>query len=286
MCDNVCKMYWTFHESKPNVYTKATSMELIPHAILHEMSKQGLFAISGLVAGAHDRATVLIPVEATAHNRIIGVTAEAITCSSVNDSTDDYDEFPDPNVESIEICSGIKFIADFAFAGNESIKEVVLPPTLLYLGAYSLECNMLQSIDVPSSVRYIGEGAFYSCKILQRCVIPHGVQKILSKTFAQCYSLSAVYLPATLTGIASEAFAESGLRYISIPEGVQYIESRAFAECESLFSVSLPRSTNSIADDAFDPPEINPLLTFYVYPGSYGLMWAREHGYKVASAEI
>ena len=90
----------------------------------------------------------------------------------------------------------------------------------------------------------------------------------------------------TIPPLVVKAFNESGLRMMVIPENVIHIAEKAFANCESLFYVTLPRTLTDIADDAFDPPEVNPLLTFYVYPGSYGLMWAKERGYPVKSAEV
>ena len=204
----------------------------------------------------------------------------------VDDAHDEIYHIPNETIKRICISEGILYLCTSAFYGLCVLQHVILPRTLRYIGAGSFCDTGLKQISIPDSVRYIGSRCFEGCKHLEECRLPNHIDKIRASTFENCYSLRQIALPTNLQAIETDAFRSSGITMVSFPEGLRTIQSGAFVECESLFSVMLPRSLTSIAANAFDSPEVNPLLTFYVYSGSYGLMWAREHGYKVLSAEI
>lgn len=102
--------------------------------------------------------------------------------------------------------------------------------------------------------------------------------------------------PKNLKKIEFGVFSNCALTSIVLHEGLETIGTYAFCDTP-LKSAVIPRSVISISDDAFQKhiynkrtDEIeyieNENLTMYCYPGSYGLVFAREHGYQVRNADI
>ena len=95
-------------------------------------------------------------------------------------------------------------------------------------------------LDLPASLKYIGEGAFSGSKTLTNVVLGGGVQAIGNKAFYNCTGLTAVILGAldessatlgesALTSIGDEAFYGcTALTDVEIPESVSHIGMHAF----------------------------------------------------------
>ena len=68
-----------------------------------------------------------------------------------------------------------------------------------------LGCHSLTSVNIPSSVKYIGQGAFQDCSSLTSINIPSSVTRIGEKAFYDCKGLKSIYVfaedvPTTDTG--------------------------------------------------------------------------------------
>lgn len=287
--------------------------ENVPAYILEEMhSRTGKIIFSDNKVHFFCGRKVVFDYKLLKYNNVIGIGANVLDNAMPDRESychckNDYQQ-TGHFINSVTIPEGIKLLAHHAFYNECKLNEINLPSTLLFMGEGCFAHTALTSIDIPLSLGYIGDNcfegttltevripdnveylghcAFQSCEQLRFCKLPNKLQVVNGNCFQECYQLEGITIPNTVEAISECAFESSGLRSISFAEGLLNIDSNAFANCESLFSVTLPRSVSHIADDAFDPPEKNPLLTFYVYPGSYGLMWAREHGYPVRSAVV
>ncbi|MEE0268152.1 MAG: leucine-rich repeat domain-containing protein [Bacteroidales bacterium] len=91
----------------------------------------------------------------------------------------------------------------------------------------------LKTINLPSTITYIGAEAFKGCSKLVSITIPEGVEKVESGTFSNCTKLSSVTLPSTL----------------------KIIGSKAFSSCWNLKTLNIPSNT-SVSDDAFKGTQI------------------------------
>lgn len=207
--------------------------------------------------------------------RIVGAGSEVF--KSVFDEND--------TCERITFSEGIKYLGSYVLNNFSHLRYLQLPDTLLYIGEGALK-NNLQEVVLPQSLLRLGSSCFDSNWRINKCNIPSKINKIEMSTFSYCDALFSVKIPSSVLEIGAFAFTDTAIPSLVLPEGIETIGQNAFSLCKNLRSVILPRSLTNIADNAFDSPEKNPLLTFYVYPGSYGLMWAREHGYPVKSAEI
>lgn len=115
------------------------------------------------------------------------------------------------------------------------IKSVQLPSSLRFLGCYALgECNITEVV-IPKGVEYIGYRAFSYCHSLKGITIPANVSVIGECAFNSCSSLEEVVLPDSLIMIGSSAFAGcSSLKEIAIPANVSAIGEWAFNSCSNL----------------------------------------------------
>ena len=81
----------------------------------------------------------------------------------------------------IKVPDGVKEIDGYAFSGNKTIEQIILPDSVQKLPhSCFAECSNLAVINMPNSIKEIGDWAFHGCSSLQ------------SYTFAFCYGLSVV----------------------------------------------------------------------------------------------
>ena len=123
----------------------------------------------------------------------------------------------------------IKTIGSYAFAGNNNIKNIIIPSTVSVIQNSAFEgCEKLEDVYMPRSIERIGERVFYGCK-----------------------ALSTIELTDRMTLIDSYCFAHSGLTEISIPKNVSVINEGAFDGCKSLVNVHFGAGLKKISTYAF-----------------------------------
>lgn len=116
-------------------------------------------------------------------------------------------------------------IAIDAFLQSE-VKTVVIPNTIVKLGAYSFAGSEIAKIDFPSSLRLISWNAFENTK-----------------------QLKYVDIPATVKSVESQAFYESGVKRVNClsPD----VWSDTFRKCENLISITLSDELTEISNGMF-----------------------------------
>jgi outer membrane protein assembly factor BamE (lipoprotein component of BamABCDE complex) len=96
-------------------------------------------------------------------------------------------------------------------------------------------CSSLVSIEIPSSVISIGDGAFYGCSSLTSIEIPSSITSIGDYAFYGCSSLTSIEIPSSVTSMGDGAFAGcSNLASIVIPSSVTSIGWQTFSGCSGL----------------------------------------------------
>ena len=118
-------------------------------------------------------------------------------------------------------------------------------------------CNSLTTINIPDSIKTIGENAFL-CKNLfrftgkyassdSRCIIINN--EIVA--FAE-FGITEYTIPNNVTTIGKVAFSGcSNLTTVNIPDSVKTIEHQAFAGCLNLTTINIPNSVKTIKACAF-----------------------------------
>lgn len=107
------------------------------------------------------------------------------------------------------------------------------------------------SVNLPASLKVIGDNAFNRNYSLASVNIPDGITETMPKCF-YATGIRSVKLPKSLKVIRNASFAIcKKLESIDIPEGVETLELDAFAECISLKSVKLPSTLKTINRGVF-----------------------------------
>lgn len=143
------------------------------------------------------------------------------------------------------INEGTRVICDRAFELCESLRQVILPKSVINIGYEAFrKCESLQLVNIPKSVINIGDSAFSKCKSLQRIAVPDSVTRIGRAAFFRCNSLEQIRLPNSVTRIENETFfACLSLEQITIPNSVISIAHSAFKNCKSLQQIIIPENS-------------------------------------------
>ena len=132
------------------------------------------------------------------------------------------------------------------------IGEYIVPSSVKTIGDYAFyECRSLTSVTIPDSVTSIGTYAFSSCSSLTSVTIPDSVTSIGEWAFSFCSSLTSITIPGSVTSIGGYAFYDcSSLTSVTIPDSVTSIGYCAFYG-SGLTSVTIPKSVDTIGSSAF-----------------------------------
>lgn len=105
----------------------------------------------------------------------------------------------------------VREIADDGFASAKSyfraLDRIIIPSSIRVIGisAFYNNPNITYAIEIPDSVRQIGDFAFDRCFIPSELEIPDGVKVIEAGTF-MATTITSVVLPKALTDISDSAF--------------------------------------------------------------------------------
>lgn len=152
-------------------------------------------------------------------------------------------------LETMTLPTDYKRIGDYAFADCPIYPE--LPDGLVEIGAGAMIGYSRPSVNLPSSLRVIGDSAFMRSN-LTSVVIPEGVDSVGIRAFQGCDELHRVDVPSSLKKISSGMFGNCWrLTVANLAEGVEEIGPDAFVGTQLNDSLSLPRSLRKIGSTAF-----------------------------------
>lgn len=111
----------------------------------------------------------------------------------------------DTNLKDVTLPSNLLVISDKAFRGCTSLSSISLPESLREIYDFAFEGAGLSSISFPSSLDYIGNGAFSFNRNLETVVIPENVQRVTNGAFSYSYGLRSITFEGTNTAIGGSA---------------------------------------------------------------------------------
>ncbi len=182
--------------------------------------------------------------------------------------------------------SSVRTIGYRAFC-NSSLARIELPEGLEEIGDEAFrECESLECLTIPASVRRIGKGAFYGAvdtderlmleeegleKIiplngLKRIEVARGSEHFMSKggvlfsrdgeelvAYPPARTEKHNHVPGGVERIAPGAFATTWeLRQVTLPESLESIGREVFRECTRLRKVNIPKRVSSIGGGVFE----------------------------------
>lgn len=143
---------------------------------------------------------------------------------------------------------GYSYITSQIYSGDVVIPSAVTingreyPVTSIDSHAF-FSCKDLNSVVIPNTVTFIGEGAFDSSGVAS-VSLPNGLLMINNNMFGYCSRLTSVEIPESVQVIGEAAFIWcTGLTSITIPAAVVNVKNYAFESCTNLKTVTcLPTS--------------------------------------------
>lgn len=130
--------------------------------------------------------------------------------------------------------------------------KIVLKEGITGIDVEAFKETPIQEIIFPSTLKYVGKGAFSYCNKLHRVVLSSNLEKIDEDAFYQCHALQEVNIPKSVKEIKPNAFAFcNNLQKVSLDEGLETIGESMFYGCDQLTEIKLPTSLKDIEDNAF-----------------------------------
>lgn len=136
------------------------------------------------------------------------------------------------SIKNVKISEGVTNISDYAFHGCYELSNIEIPNTVRIIGEEAFGGTAWYN-NQPKGDIYIGK-VYYKYKGEMpegtKIIIKGGTTGISGKAFYDCYGLTKVTIPNTVTIIGNEAFYScDNLNTITIPEGIVSIGKSAFA---------------------------------------------------------
>lgn len=157
-----------------------------------------------------------------------------------------------PDLEEVHM-PYVEKIGRQAFASCAKLRTVELGTKLTALedGVFSRD-KALTYIDLPSSLRSMGEYMFDGCAALEEVECNHlQLDEIPPFTFRDCINLKSVSWPEGVKSIGAYAFANCDLGRLHFPSTLSTIEEYAFSNCDGIERIYLTGDSLEIKDGAF-----------------------------------
>lgn len=155
-------------------------------------------------------------------------------------------------INNVVINEGVTTVVHGAFDYHIYVESVSFPDTMIRIGDFAFNHNVLSSVVIPDSVTYVGKGAFRQCPKLKSAVVGKGVTSIEWGVFAENWELENVTIPDSVTSIGGDAFFSCGsLKEFEFPSRLTYIGEYAFSGCNCFTDIVIPDGVTSIGDCAF-----------------------------------
>ena len=185
-----------------------------------------------------------------------------------------------PANTTVEVVDGTVGIASFAFYNQTNLVGITIPDGVKSIGYFAFANTSITSISIPSSIEYLGEGAFNDCENLSDVSIPNvnNLRTVEARVFEGtawmngksdglvywgnwllCYkgtmaSNEAITVQAGTVGVADEAFDNGyngNLASIEFPNSLKYIGDYSLEGCRGLTSIIIPEGVTNIGAYAF-----------------------------------
>ena len=151
--------------------------------------------------------------------------------------------------EFVEVPVFVEEIADYAFSGNNFVKNVVVPPSVKKIGKCAFYgCRELLSVEGMAGVRDCGADVFENTKFLFDETNNYSLNGIV---FGGEVGGDELRLKEGVKVVADKAFYRGKFKTLVIPDGTEVLGAYSFAACTKLTKAVIPKSVKSIKKNAF-----------------------------------
>ena len=112
-----------------------------------------------------------------------------------------------------------------------TIPSKIANTTVESIGNNAFRESKITSVKFPSTLKTIGDAAFYRCYYLKDVTFPSGLVTIGQSAFEQCYLFTKVVLPDTVATLGSYAFKNCpGVTSITLSKALTSLPHEGFSE--------------------------------------------------------
>ena len=116
----------------------------------------------------------------------------------------------------------------FPFYGNQTIRKVIIPDTVIVISECFEECTNLEEVVLSKNLKIIAPGSFKGCISLQSVMLPDGLERIEGTAFARCEKLTSIVIPDSVQRLEGAFVNCTNLNDVTIPEQVSDIDGHSF----------------------------------------------------------
>ena len=198
------------------------------------------------------------------------------------------DVFSESKVKNVTIgCSmcesmfyGCNYLEKVTFTADNDINEIPKAAFELTVG--------LKKIEIPSSVKKIGDSAF-DLSTVSEIKFNEGLETIGNLAFNTWGSFEKITLPSTVKSIGEECFNSYKPYLIELNDGLERVGKQAFICKFANQSVKIPASVTEIEEKAFgysDSGKKAENFTIYGYRGTAAETYANENGFTFVPLDL
>jgi BspA type Leucine rich repeat region (6 copies) len=176
-----------------------------------------------------------------------------------------------------DIAYGVTTIGDNAFGliqtgpplqtySQYSLEYIIIPNTVISIGKMAFSFSGLKSIEIPDSVRLIGNACFTDCYNLNTIKLGNNISILPQECFKNCNACISIIIPDSVKQISDNCFSGcTSLQHVFIGTNVEYIGSGCFENCTNLKQIIFNSidSLNGIGTNIFN--NINSQINF-IFP--------------------
>lgn len=151
----------------------------------------------------------------------------------------------------VNIPASLKELKNDVFADCDGLKSVTFHEGLEKIGDGVFEKCALTTIDLPSTVRYVGANAFSATNVTE-VILKDNLTFLGDNVFSNCAELQRISFPASIKAIPKNACGSCGkLTEVTIADGITSLGYGAFSGCKLLSHITLPESVNEVGASVF-----------------------------------
>ena len=155
-----------------------------------------------------------------------------------------------PGITSLVLPEGLITIEDNAFGDCENLESATFPSTLVRVESGAFWGTGLKKIELPDSIRYIGQSGFASTSP-EELILPEVPLYLGNNAFSNCDTIEELVIPDSLE-LGNHVFSRcSGLKKVTLPETMTELPDGIFWECEALNSIEFPPTLEILGDSCF-----------------------------------
>ncbi len=118
----------------------------------------------------------------------------------------------------------------------------------------------ISSVNLPSSLKIIGDSAFGSCEFLTSVEIPNGVEVIDSHAFSYCENLESISIPDSVTSLGLGVFSEClSLKSLDVPASVTELPAFMINGCPEITEFEIKDTVTTIKTNTFTGTSIKSI---------------------------